>query len=271
VLSYPVAGSYFDTLGLSVVDGRPFDDREAFANAPVAVVDQRAARTLWPGESALGQAIVDTGGTLRTVVGVVASVATSIVNPEQGTGTSFTPFDAERNALLMARPTATSGGLEALRRLVLDIEPTSYVETSPFRPIEQSQAQPRFLARLLSMLGLLVIALTIVGVFGVVHHEDARRLREMGIRVLLGASPTRLQWQVLAAVLIPATVGVTVGVASSWPYMGTLQALLFGVEPHSPVTLLATGLFVLLLVTGGSWLPAWQASRADAVQVLRAE
>jgi putative ABC transport system permease protein len=154
---------------------------------------------------------------------------------------------------------------------VQDVEPTSNVQVGPINPFLQVLAQPRFLARLLSTLGLLVIALTIVGVFSVVHHEVGRRLQEFGIRVLLGASPRRLRLQVVAGVLIPAAAGVTMGLAISWPYMATLETLLFGVEPHSPVALLATGLFVLLLVICGSWLLARQASRAQAARILRAE
>jgi len=271
VRSYPVAGTFFGALELSLVEGRLFDDREAFANAPVAVVDQRAARILWPGGEAVGQAILDTSGTLRTVVGVVATVATSLVSPEESPGTSYTPFPAETRASLLARPTSRPGDLEELQRLTMEAAPTAYVQLNPLLPFEQVLGVPRFLARLLGTLGVLVVALTIVGVFGVVHHEVGRRIRELTIRLFLGASPQRLRGQVLAGALIPATLGVAIGLTSSWPYTATLEALLFGVEPHSPVTLLVAGLLVLLLVVFGSWLPAWRASRLDAAHVLRAE
>jgi hypothetical protein len=271
VHAFSVAGTFFETFGLSLVEGRLFDDREAFANAPVAVIDRRAASLLWPGESPLGQSLRDTRGAVRRVVGVVTTVATDIRPGAESPGTAYTPFSLQARASLFVRPTASSGSFEEVRRIVREVEPAAYVRLNPILPFEIVLAQPRFLAMLLGAVGVLTIALTAVGTFGVTRYEVTRRLREMGIRAACGASPTRIQTGILAGALAPAIVGVAGGLAVSWWYATVLAPLLFGLQPRDPSTLAAVGLLVLVIVTCASSVPAARASRVSPVDVLHAD
>jgi predicted permease len=271
VHAFSVAGTFFETFGLSLVEGRLFDDREAFANAPVAVIDRRAASLLWPGESPLGKSLRDTRGAVRRVVGVVTTVATDIRPGAESPGTAYTPFSLQARAWLFARPTTSSGSFEEVRRIVREVEPAAYVRFNPILPFEIVLAQPRFLAMLLGAVGVLTIALTAVGTFGVTRYEVTRRLREMGIRAAFGASPTQIQTGILAGALAPAMLGVAGGLGGSWWYATILAPLLFGLQPRDPSTLAVVALVVLAIVACASWVTAARASRISPVDVLHAD
>ena len=152
-----------------------------------------------------------------------------------------------------------------------EVEPRAEVGINPVRPFERVLGQPRFLATLLGTLGVLTIVLTLVGVFGVVNHEAARRTREVGIRMSLGADAGRIRRLVLRRALGPAAVGVALGVGASLWWTRTLQSLLFGLSPQDPATFGMTAALLLACVALASLLPAWAAARVDPAEALRAE
>ena len=272
VLAFPASSTFFDVFGISLLRGRLFDEGEALSNAPVAVVDQQTAESLWPGEDAIGQAVRDRGDVLRTVIGIVNTLQTDLRDPEQVPGNAFIPFDTQPRFFdVLFRPGRIGIPLQQVAAIVHEIEPRAEVSMTPLRPFERVLGQPRFLAALLGTLGGLTIVLTLVGVFGVVNHEAARRTREFGIRMSLGADAGRIRRLVLRRAIGPATVGVALGLGASLWWTRTLQSLLFGLSPQDPVTFGMTAAMLLACVALASLLPARAASRVDPADALRAE
>ena len=272
VVAFPASSTFFDVFGIRLLRGRLFDDGEAFSTAPVAVVDQQTAESLWPGEDALGQPVRDRNDVLRTVIGIVNTLRTDLRDPNRVPGNAFIPFDAEpRSFTLLFRPGRVDIPLQQVAAIVQEVEPRAEVGINPVRPFERVLGQPRFLATLLGTLGVLTIVLTLVGVFGVVNHEAARRTREVGIRMSLGADAGRIRRLVLRRALGPAAVGVALGVGASLWWTRTLQSLLFGLSPQDPATFGMTAALLLACVALASLLPAWAAARVDPAEALRAE
>jgi ABC-type antimicrobial peptide transport system permease subunit len=121
------------------------------------------------------------------------------------------------------------------------------------------------------VLAVLAILLTVVGVFGVVNHEVARRTKEIGIRLALGAEPPRIRRLVLAGALAPALLGGILGLSVSLWFTETLRSLLYGLSPHDPVVYLTTLIVMLMTVAVGTLMPARRATRVDPMVALRAE
>jgi hypothetical protein len=276
LMSFPVADTFFDVFELTLTRGRLFDAREAFSDPPIVVIDERAAATLWPGEDPVGKTLVENTGrtqTSRTVIGVVREVRMELTErrPQVG-GSAFTPVNpSTRNWFTYVRPTRQGPSADDIRKLAAEAVPAEFVAVTPLRLHERALGQPRFLAALLGALSLLTIALTIVGVFGVVNHNVARRTREVGIRVALGAGAANVYRLLLGRPVLAATAGAVAGLGVSWWWSRSLSALLYDVQPHDVVTYAATAAGVVLLVAAAALLPTWRASHIDPTMTLRVE
>lgn len=274
LMVFPASASFFDVFRLRLTRGRLFTEEEAFVNPPVVVIDERAAASLWPGEDPIGKSLLEWRGdrVLRTVIGVVATVRTRLVD-DDATGTGYQPFSPSTmgSSSLVMRAGSRGVSLDTIRSAVHEIAPGVRVTVSPVRPFERALGQPRFLATLLGSLVIVAMLLTVIGVFGVVNHEVVRRTREVGIRMALGASGARIRRFMLSRAIVPAAAGVAAGIIASLWWTPALQALLFGLESHDPASFaLAAGL-VLLTVATASFVPAWRASRVDPIDALRVE
>ena len=131
--------------------------------------------------------------------------------------------------------------------------------------------QPRFLASALGMLGALTVALAGFGVLGVVSHLVARRTREIGIRIALGADRLRVRQLVMRQALVPALAGTLAGLLLAFWWSGTVRAAIVGVSAEDPWSYAGAGAVALLTVAAASLSPAVRASRIDPVHTLRAE
>lgn len=268
---YPAASTIAEVLGLRVAAGRFYSESEAFTNAPVAVVDGRAAEQLWPRGDPLGKEVVDETAVARRIVGVVNPLRTRLTNGDTA-GVAFHPFGVQPRFMEVAikdpRGLISIAGVQAA---IDEVSPGTLVTVRSFTPFERTLGQPRFLAALLGTLGFLTVGLTIVGVFGVVQHDAERRTREMGIRISLGASARRILAMVLSRALVPALLGMIAGVGVSLWWTRTLASLLFGLEPTDVATFtIACGLVASVVLLASLW-PAWRASRTDPVVALRLE
>ena len=211
-------------------------------------------------------------GVIRTVIGVVQTLRTRLTADDGRGGSAFVPITAaSRPATVVCRVVGAEIAVDEIRAIVQEVAPGAAVRLSPFQPFERTLGQPRFLAILLGTLGVLTIALTIVGIFGVANHEVARRTREVGIRIALGADASRILRMVLRRVPLPAGMGVAAGVCGSLLWTRTLRSVLFGLEPNDPASFLMSGALVLALVTVAGLIPAWRASHVEPTVALRHE
>jgi putative ABC transport system permease protein len=135
----------------------------------------------------------------------------------------------------------------------------------------ESLARERFLTMLLLLFASVGLALAIVGVYGVMAQMARRRVREMGIRLALGAQASDVRWLVVRNGLRLVVVGLVIGTAGSLAATRTMQALLFGVATKDPLTFLSVPVVLVLTALVATWMPAAAASRADPATALRAE
>jgi predicted permease len=274
-----VAGRYFETMRIPLLRGRLFDERDT-PDKPLAVlVDERMARTLWPGEDPLGKRLrrggVNTASPWLTVVGVVGRVKHESLDSDPRIAMYLAhPQFASRTlyAALRTGPepsSLTSAVKEQLRALDPDL-PLYGVRTMDERAGE-SLARRRFAMLLLTLLAVSALALAALGVYGVMSCLVRQGLREIGIRAALGASSGGLLRLVLRQGMTLAAAGALLGLAAALVLTRSLGALLYGVPASDVLTFALATALLLAVALAACAVPAWRAARTDPALVLRDE
>ena len=273
-----VSGGYFAAMGIPLLAGRTFADRDV-ANAPgVAIVSAALARKFWPGESPIGKRLRfddDAAAPWVTVVGLVGDVR------QLGMAKAPPPllfFPYEQFALpftsLVVRSALPPGTVATLLKAQMAaIDPDLPLgDITPLKAsVDSNVDQPRFRALLIGIFALLALVLASVGVFGLVSYTVAQRTREIGIRVALGAAPRQVLMPVLREGITLALAGIGIGLLGAFVAARALSAFLFGVEASDPATFAGVAVLMLLVATLASYLPSRRALQVDPVIALRAE
>jgi putative ABC transport system permease protein len=268
-----VVPNFFDALGIPVLAGRAFtsDDRDG---APlVAIVSEALARRDWPGESPIGRR-VRYQGALRTVVGIAGDTKTNSLSKEN-LATIYTPFAQRSQRLtLMIRtrgdPAALVPAIRNALHAAAPLLPMTGADVVQDR-IRQSFAEERFRTILIDSFGVIAALLSAIGMFGVTARAVARRTREIGIRVALGASSASVLRMIVGHTLTAVSVGVVVGLGASVATGRLLEPYMFGVSARDPITYaLIIGLLAAVSVVA-SWIPARRAGRVQPAVVLRGD
>jgi predicted permease len=273
-----VTPAYFRALGIPLVRGRLFDDRDRQDGAHAAVISESLARTRWPGRDPLGATIEfgNMDGDLRplTVVGIVGDTReygldqparpTLYVNLIQRPRFSFT---------VVVRSNADPGAIATAARGVLrEVAPGVAPRVRTFAEIySASLGARRFNVTLVAVFAGAALALAIAGIYGVMTYTVTQRWREIGVRVALGATPGQVFRIILGQGLTTTAIGVLIGTAAAFGLTRTIESLLFGVTPTDPVTF--TGVIVVLIGVAAlaCYLPARRATGADPMEALRQE
>ena len=269
-----VGSDYFRSIGMRLLRGRAFDDREAWAGAPVALVNESAARLLWPGEDPVGKVWVNGAEPPRQVVGVVADTRSSFRRP--GRPAAYVPLDPASfrapPSLLIRAPGTLRAVQGAIRAEVARLDPGLPVGVRPLAYFfDWDLAPARFQLRVLGAFGTLGLLLAAAGIFGVVGYEVSRRTREIGIRIALGADPRSIRASVIGQALGPVAAGCAIGLAVA-PYTArALGGVLFELTPRDPISLGLTALILVAVAGAASYLPARRASLVDPLIALRCE
>jgi predicted permease len=276
VTAYRIGGRFVDAMGMRLREGRLIDDSEAFGGLPVAVVDEGAAAIMWPGQSALGQTVRVRSGRTFTVVGVLGRVRTSLSSPETARGTvllTLDPLEPPDAPFVIIRRDQSRAPRDAELAAAAEAAVPGIVwrSANPLTSWERVLGQPRFLATALGTLAALTMALAAFGTLGVVSHFVARRTRELGIRLALGAGRARVRRLVVARALAPAFVGVVAGLGLAYWWSAAVRAAIVGISPRDPWSFAAASALTLALVVAASLRPAFRASRIDPATMLRAE
>jgi predicted permease len=289
-----VSGGYFTSLNIPLLQGRLFDDRDNSTVADVAIVSESFAELAWPGQNPLGKRI--TGGGMdsyldpdvpedaeyylrnrwATVVGVVSDLRqeslTDIPEPTYYFHYQQRPARARYGAVVAKTGVPATSVLTELRTISNNLDPMVPVS---FRLMDSdlgdSVANRRFTLTIMGAFAGLALLLSALGIYGVVSYFVARRTREMGIRLALGAEPGRVRALVQRGAMGTVLLGILAGVAGSIAVMRLMESLLYEVSPYDPMTL--TGVVALLM--GAAWLasylPARRTSRIDPIVTMRAE
>ena len=278
-----VTPDYFETMGVRLVRGRTFTNADR-ADAPlVAVVNETMEKKLWPGKSAIG-------GTVKllseerpwvTVVGVVRDVRSRGFLDEVPPTMYFPQAQAERAAWyvpsqmwLVIRTRGEPSAIAAsVRAIIREIEPSTPIATvqTMTEAVAASVASRRFTTSLITGFALIAVLLAGLGVYGVITYSVNQRQFEMGIRMALGATRSRVVNQILGEGLRTGAMGAAIGLVLAWGATRLLIATLVDVKPGDPLTLAVVTVVLLSVALLAAWVPARRASAIDPVRTIRAE
>lgn len=272
-----VSDGYLRAMGIPLIAGREFTQRDTLTSEPVALVNETTARTLWPGQNAIGQIIMAEGSKHhqgRRVIGVVADVRHRSLEQDSGCEVYMPLFqkDEDGQLYLVVRTSLPPAALVAsLRTTLRPIAPE--LATDEFRALQavvDGAASPRrFIVLLLSCFSLFAVVLAALGIYAVISYSVNQRRTELGIRMALGATTHELQAGVLLQALRLAGVGMLMGSVAAWVFSRGLGSLLFGVTSTDPLTFSATVLILMVVATVAAYLPALWISRIEPQSALR--
>ena len=269
-----VSRQYFPAMGMRIIEGRTFSEvgRAAYTEL---IVNQEFVRRYFPRTNPIGQLVGDQ--TRYQVVGVVNDVRhgslTGGVRAEYYVDlTRFGLTEAVRPYFVI-RSAADHGLLAPLvRSAVRSVDPQLGVDLnqqSMAEMVSASVARPRFNTFVLGAFAIVALALAIVGIYGVLSHAVTQRTREIGIRMAIGAAPSRVRAAVLRQSLTLTGLGAAVGLLGAAAVTRYLESMLFEVTPLDPSTFVAVAVLFLLVALLASYLPAARASRVDPLVALR--
>ena len=275
-------GGYFRMMGTPIRDGREFVDTDGPGTPGVAIVNETAARTLWPDRSPVGQQIslpIDhmQKSVLLTIVGVAADVrhVNLAVPPRPEIFVHSMQSDLNWPWLVLAMRVASApGGLaDPVRAMLREVNPNVPIRriNSADEVVARSITEPRLYTFLLGAFALLAVALAAIGLYGLISYSVSQRSHEIGIRVALGASRADIFRLVLAQGVALAAAGSVIGLACGLAATRALVGLIKGVRPNDPVTLIVVTGLLLGVALLASYVPARRAARVDPAVALRAE
>jgi predicted permease len=272
-----VTMNYFETMDVPIVDGRVFEEQDRADGAPVAIVSRAMAEQLWPGESAVGRTLLPTRDPENpvTIIGVAEDV--KIWNLEEPPRQYlYRPYAQSPTTYprMIVRGTVAP---ERIGQIV--VEEGKRVNPQMFMPDVKTMEghlgyilfMPRMAATLIGGFALLALLLSVIGLYGVVSFGVARRTREMGVRISLGARSQDVVGLVVRGGVKLAVLGAAAGVIGSLAASRFLADYLIGGSSMDPLTLV--GVPVLLLAVAGlaAYMPARRASRVNPIEALRAD
>jgi predicted permease len=269
-----VTDGYIEALGIALKSGREFIQSDRESSEPVVMVNETLARTLWPGQDAVGKMVSQDGG--RRVVGVVADVHHG--GPESLSGSE------------MYMPMRQTGDYAAMRLVVQTTLPpdslaagirTALRPIDPNLPVTEFQtlqglvdrvmSPRRFLVLLLSGFAGFALLLASLGIYALISYSVNQRTKEIGIRMAMGASSWLVQRDVLSRTLRLALAGVILGTLGSFASSRWIESLLFGTTPTNPAVFSGVSLLLCAVALVAAYVPARRASRIDPMQALRTE
>ncbi len=281
-----ISSQYFRTMQIPIIQGRAFKDTDTAFATPVAIVSESVARAWWGERSPIGDRIVvgeykghqfpEVLEQPRQIVGVVADVKNLAIN-EAASTTVYVPAQQlarePGSTAWVVRGTGNSSLSTILRKAVTAIRPSQRIlNVQPMSDIvARSMARPSFNASLMSTFAALALVLTSVGIYGLLSFQVARRTKEIGIRMALGAKRASVLLMVVKEVALLAVAGIAIGAAGAVFFTRLLSSLLAGVRTTNPLIYTLVSVLLLLVALLASYLPARRASKIDPLVALRYE
>ena len=273
-----VSPGYFQTLGIPLLRGRVFDERDTANASHVAVISESLARTRWPGQDPIGHTIqfgnMDGDIRLLTVVGVVADVHEDGLEVPPPPTVYVNLFQRPRPQITVAMLSDANTQLVTTAALGVlhDLNPELPARFRTFSQIySASLGSRRFNLILIGFFGVIALLLATAGVFGVMAYSVSRRTREIGVRVALGARSQDVLTMILGQGMRTILIGMAIGLAGSLALTRAISSLLFGVTATDPLTFAAV---IVLLIAAALWacyIPARRATKVDPMVALRYE
>ena len=268
------SGGYFSTLKIPLRAGRLFDQRDRPSSPPVVIVSEGLATRFFPGENAVGHR-VKLGPTEAEIVGVVGDIRRAALSDEPRPDMYF-PFERApdtSNTIFIRTTGDPLQALPAVRTTLRTIERDTVVLDA--RTMDDYAAESAAIARLAMRLlvGFAIVALLLaaIGIYGVMSYVVARRMRELGTRLALGATRGAILAMVLKESAAISGAGLLAGLALGLAASRSLNAILYGVPPWDPIAIAAATTLLAVIAMAASYLPARRAARIDPARTLAAE
>jgi putative ABC transport system permease protein len=273
-----VSADYFRTMGIRLVAGRWFTERDTAESPRVMVISETMARQFWPGTNPVGQRVTmkDWGPPLMgTIVGVVGDV--KLDGLEAATRPAlywpYTQFNGLFNSVVVRTDAAPKAIVPALKAAIWSIngeQTIASIETMDQILADQFVAR-RFNLGLLGAFAGLALLLSSLGIYGVLAQAVQQRTQEIGIRMALGAERGDALKLVLSQGLTLSLVGIAIGIAGSFGLMRLMSNLLFGVRVTDPAAFVGAAVLLTTVALAACWIPARRAMRVDPMVALRHE
>ena len=272
-----VGGDYFEAMGIPLLAGRLFTDRDDAAAPRVVVVNDAFVTAHWPGQPALGKRfrLGGANGPIVEIVGVVRGMQDLLLGetPKPFVFQSIDQSFQSEMTLLVHTATDPSALVQPMRQVITSLDPSFPVFDIRTMEDHLRNGQAMLFTRLGSafaaVFGLLAMVLATVGVYGVVSYSVAQRTREIGVRMALGARKPAIIALVMRQGMRLAWIGVGIGLILSVSTMGVVSSVLYGVGPRDPIVLGLVVLLLMLVVAVASLVPARRAMQIDPITSLR--
>jgi putative ABC transport system permease protein len=270
-----VSPDYFQTLGIPLKEGRLFTENDDNKGPIVILINEAMKRQLWPNEDPVGKRVTNDGGQhWAQIIGVVGDVREFGLDhppvPEIYAPQKINPAPGAVLVLTAAEPGSMA---KALTAAIHEVDPQTAV--TRIRTVDQaryeSMANPRVTTSLLGLFAGLALAIATAGIGGIMALHVSQRVREIGIRIALGARPVNIVRMVLGQGLLLTILGIVIGVSGAVALTGLVKSLLFEVPPTDVITFSGVGVLLVAAAAVASYLPARRAAAIDPNEALRAE
>ncbi len=275
---YATSG-YIETMGIPLVEGRTFDERDVRDGQTVVMINEHLARRYWGEDSPLGSEVLAFGADTAVVVGVVGDVSHNGITMEVKDRYYLAHAQVLRTGNMRAMTLTVSAQgdpnrlIEPIRREIRSLDPSMPI--SDIRTVDDvlaaSVAQPRFTMVLLGAFSILALTLALVGIYGVLAYMVSQRIREIGIRLALGAEAGQVIGLVVRQGVLMAIAGVVVGTGAAWFMTDLMQGLLYGVTAQDATTFVSVPALFTAVALLACWIPAARAARVRPASALRYE
>ncbi|MEO8679000.1 MAG: ABC transporter permease [Vicinamibacterales bacterium] len=268
---------YFETMGIKFLEGRDFRPLDAHEKATVAIVNRQFAEHFFPGQSAVGRHIGNGDGPKSKLdIEIIGVVENSLYEgPREGVRRQvFIPNWGRNGATFYLRTvTASAGAFNMIRGEVKGLDATMpvYAMKTLEGQLDETLLTDRLIALLSAGFGMLATVLASVGLYGVMAFVVARRRKELGLRLALGAEPAGVIWLVMREVLLLLAIGLALGIPAAVALGRYVSSQLYGIEPNDPWVALATVALLTLVSSAAGLIPARRASLIDPILALRYE
>jgi putative ABC transport system permease protein len=279
-----ISAGYMGAMRIPIVRGRDFNDSDVAGRPAAVLISESMARQFWPGEDPLGKRLTLTFSpdAVREVVGIVGDVKLDGLDQTRPNATLYSPLDQVSSAggwgsfpmTLVVRSTSSpTGMISAVSNAVREVD-----REIPLRDIfamddlvSNSLSQQRFNMLLLGAFAGLALLLAAVGIYSVLSYSVKRSVREIGIRLALGARVGDVLRAVVLEGMKPTLIGVALGTVGALALGRVLSSMIYGVRPTDPVTFLAVALLLAAVALLASIIPAYRATKVDPLVALRYE
>jgi putative ABC transport system permease protein len=273
---------YFRAMGIPLIKGRDFDERDKHGSAPVVIVTEAFAKQHFPNEEVIGKrihpgisSIENEDSTMREIVGVVGDVRnrnlSTDAKPAYYVPQTQVPFSQMVGVVKTVNEPRSLIPVVTKEVAAMDSDIPLFGVKSMEEYLSASVAAPRFSTTLLSIFAAVALVLTVVGLYGVMSYSVAQRTNEIGIRLALGAQSRDVLLMIVKQGSTLILVGLALGLAGAFAATRLVASLLFGVTAKDPFTFAAVAVLLALVGLLACYIPAWRATKVDPMEALRRE